>query len=50
MSRRAYYEDLLRLARDKRTLHGVRTEAFGLMQVRKIYKIEGVASILATPL
>jgi Zn-dependent peptidase ImmA (M78 family) len=42
MSRRAYYEDLLRLAREKRTLHGVRTEAFGLMQVRKIYKIEGV--------
>lgn len=42
MSRRAYYEDLLNLAREKRMLHDVRTDAFGLTQVRKIYKTEGV--------
>lgn len=42
MSRRAYYEDLLNLAHEKRVLHGVRTEAFGLMEVRKIYKTEGI--------
>jgi Zn-dependent peptidase ImmA (M78 family) len=42
MSRRPYYEDLLNLARQKRALYGVRTEAFGLTQVRKIYKVEGI--------
>ena len=42
MSRRAYYEDLLRLAHEKRDLHHVNTAAFGLMQARKIYKAEGV--------
>jgi hypothetical protein len=42
MSRRAYYEDLLSLAREKRALHGVRTEAFGLGHVRKIYKAESI--------
>jgi Zn-dependent peptidase ImmA (M78 family) len=42
MSRREYYEDLLDLAREKRILHSVRTEAFGLMEARKIYKTEGI--------
>ena len=42
MSRRAYYEDLKSLAREKRALHGVATAAFGLREVRKIYKAEGI--------
>jgi len=42
MSRRAYYEGLLRLAHEKRALYCVDTAAFGLKQVRKIYKAEGI--------
>lgn len=42
MSRRAYYEDLLRLAHEKRALYNVDTAAFGLMQVRSIYRAEGI--------
>ncbi len=42
MSRRAYYEDLKELAREKRQLYDVDTGAFGLREVRKIYKGEGI--------
>ena len=42
MSRDAYYEDLKTLAREKRTLHDVDTAAFGLREVRSIYKKEGI--------
>jgi Zn-dependent peptidase ImmA (M78 family) len=42
MSRHAYYEDLKALAREKRNLHGVDTAAFGLREVRRIYKQEGI--------
>jgi Zn-dependent peptidase ImmA (M78 family) len=42
MSRHAYYEDLKELAREKRQLYGVDTGAFGLREVRKIYKAEGI--------
>ena len=38
MSRRAYYEGLQELARDKRAENGVDTAAFGLREVRQIYK------------
>jgi Zn-dependent peptidase ImmA (M78 family) len=41
-NRRAYYDDLLALARDKRVVHGVTTAGFGLTEVRKIYKAEGI--------
>lgn len=41
-SRRQYYDDLLQLARDKREAYGVQTAAFGLKQVRDIYKAEGI--------
>ena len=42
MSRHAHYEELKALAREKRELYGVVTDAFGLREVRKIYKAEGV--------
>ena len=42
MSRRAYYEGLLQLAREKRLEHGADTTAFGLREVRAIYKQEGI--------
>jgi Zn-dependent peptidase ImmA (M78 family) len=42
MSRHAYYEDIKELAREKRQLYGVDTGAFGLREVRKIYKGEGI--------
>jgi Zn-dependent peptidase ImmA (M78 family) len=42
MSRNAYYEDLKALARQKREHHGVNTAAFGLREIRQIYKAEGV--------
>jgi Zn-dependent peptidase ImmA (M78 family) len=42
MNRRAYYEDLKALAREKRVDHGVDTAAFGLTEVRRIYKSEGI--------
>jgi Zn-dependent peptidase ImmA (M78 family) len=42
MSRSAYYEDLKLLARRKRTKYHVNTAAFGLSQVRVIYKEEGI--------
>jgi Zn-dependent peptidase ImmA (M78 family) len=42
MSRDAYYEDLKALARSKRTAYGVETAAFGLREVRAIYKAEGI--------
>jgi Zn-dependent peptidase ImmA (M78 family) len=38
----AYYEDLKRLAREKRPLYGVNTAAFGLREVRQIYKKENI--------
>ena len=42
MSNSAYYEILKVLAREKRALHGVNTALFGLREVRRIYKAEGV--------
>lgn len=42
IDRRAYYDDLLSLAREKRTLHGVETAQFGLSEARRIYKAEGI--------
>lgn len=42
MSRHAYYEGLKALAREKRTGYGVDTAAFGLTEVRQIYKKEGI--------
>jgi Zn-dependent peptidase ImmA (M78 family) len=42
MTRREYYEDLKRLALEKRTEHCVETGRFGLSEVRVIYKNEGI--------
>jgi Zn-dependent peptidase ImmA (M78 family) len=42
MNRHAYYEDLKALARAKRVDYGVDTAAFGLPEIRRIYKVEGV--------
>ena len=42
MSRGAHYETLKVLAREKRSHYCVVTESFGLMEVRKIYKTEGI--------
>lgn len=42
MNRRAYYEGLLHLARDKRAEYGVDTACFGLRELRVIYKREGI--------
>lgn len=40
--RNAHLEDLKALAREKRELYKVNTAAFGLTQIRKIYKSEGI--------
>jgi Zn-dependent peptidase ImmA (M78 family) len=42
MSRNAYFEDLKQLAREKRTHYKVDTAAFGLRELRRIYKAEGI--------
>ncbi|MEX0828314.1 MAG: ImmA/IrrE family metallo-endopeptidase [Haliea sp.] len=42
MSRHAYYQDLKQLAREKRVRYGVDTAAFGLREVRRIYKEENI--------
>lgn len=42
MSRSAYYQELKKLAREKRVEHRVDTGAFGLLEVRAIYKQEGI--------
>jgi Zn-dependent peptidase ImmA (M78 family) len=42
MDRNTYYEELKDLARSKRAIYGVKTEAFGLREVRSIYKAEGI--------
>src|SRR5882724_8109145 len=42
MNRHAHYQELKALAREKRALHGVATNAFGLREVRNIYKKEGI--------
>jgi Zn-dependent peptidase ImmA (M78 family) len=42
MSRNAYYENLKVLARAKRAEHGVDTAAFGLREIRGIYRTEGI--------
>lgn len=42
MTRRAYYESLMQLAREKREKYGVSTHAFGLRELRVIYKEEGI--------
>ncbi len=40
--RNVYYEELKALARKKRVEYGVRTAAFGLREIRKIYKAESI--------
>jgi Zn-dependent peptidase ImmA (M78 family) len=42
MSRRLYYEELVRLARETRAKYNVYTTSFGLREVRAIYKEEGI--------
>lgn len=42
MDRNIYYEGLKKLAHEKRELHKVETAAFGLREVKKIYKAEGI--------
>lgn len=42
MSRHAHYEDLKSLARERREHYGVVTEGFGLRELRRIYKAEGI--------
>jgi len=42
MDRHKYYEKLKELAREKRNYYKVDTAAFGLREVRKIYKAEGI--------
>lgn len=42
MSRRLYYEELQRLAREKRAKYNVDTSSFGLREVRAIFKAEGI--------
>jgi Zn-dependent peptidase ImmA (M78 family) len=42
MNRDAYFEYLKAMAREKRGHHAVRTHSFGLREVRKIYKNEGI--------
>ena len=42
MNRNAYYEDLKRLAREKRAEYKVDTAVFGLREIRRIYKAEGI--------
>ena len=42
MKRDTYFETLKALAREKRVCHAVRTDSFGLREVRKIYKDEGI--------
>jgi Zn-dependent peptidase ImmA (M78 family) len=42
MHRDEYFEGLKVLAREKRMYHAVRTNSFGLREVRKIYSTEGI--------
>lgn len=42
MSRRAYYEELQQLAREKRAEYSVDTSRFGLREARVVYKEEGI--------
>ena len=42
MSRRLYYEELQQLAPEKRAQYNVDTSAFGLREVRVIFKEEGI--------
>jgi len=42
MNRSAYYEDLKRLAREKRAEYKVDTAVFGLRELRRIYEAEGI--------
>ncbi len=42
MTRDEYFEALKALAREKRLYHAVRTNSFGLREVRQIYKNEGI--------
>jgi hypothetical protein len=42
MNRHVYYEDLKALARDKKSDYSVDTASFGLRDVRRIYKEEGI--------
>ena len=43
MTHTSQFNDLKKLAREKRLLHKVKTSAFGLREVRAIYKAEGIA-------
>jgi Zn-dependent peptidase ImmA (M78 family) len=42
VSRQTYYEDLKNLAQEKRSAYEVNTSAFGLREVRRIYKKESI--------
>lgn len=42
MGRSEYYEALKVLAREKRVALGIKTSAFGLREVRRIYRAEGI--------
>jgi len=42
MQRHEYYKQMKELARKTRTTHGVVTAAFGLREMRRIYKDEGI--------
>lgn len=42
MNRHAHYQDIKSLARKKREHHGVVTAEFGLREIRRIYKKEGI--------
>lgn len=42
INRDEYFEGLKALAREKRLYHAVRTNSFGLREVRQIYKVEGI--------
>lgn len=42
MNRNHYYEALKKLARERRAAHNVKTDAFGLREIRKIYKDENI--------
>jgi hypothetical protein len=42
MTRDEYFEGLKALAREKRKYHAVRTDSFGLREIRQVYKKEGI--------
>ncbi len=42
MGAHEYYENMKALAREVRTRYGVRTDALGLSEMRRIYRLEGI--------